>query len=306
MTRIQVNLKRFDIPKRFGGICPSDDPVRWIDETMRAVAEESKRTAGRVAYRFFLPESLVPTAVAALHRAGGDPPVDVGSQGVHWEDVTPGGNFGAFTTSIPAAAVKAYGCAAALVGHSEERLKLTAFLERFAGEETVSKRGDITRTVNETVAESAKRASAAALEVTFCVGETVEERGGEPVDFARIGEVLRAQIEPLVDLDPGNSLTIAYEPRWAIGPGKTPPGPDYIETVSEQIRAIATELFGRAVPVLYGGGLKRENAAGIGALPSVSGGLIALTKFTDPIGFNVSEMGVIVDRFLSGTRGASS
>ncbi len=306
MTRIQVNLKRFDIPKEAGGICPSANPVRWIDETMTAVAEEAKRTAGRVAYRFFLPEALLPAAVAALGRNGGDSPVSIGSQGVHWDDVTPGGNFGAFTASLPASAAKTYGCAAALVGHSEERFKLTAFLERFAGAAGTPMRAGITQTVNETIALSAKRALAVGLEVTLCVGETADERGDEPVDFGRIGDVLRDQIAPIAGIDPADGLTIAYEPRWAIGPGKTPPGPDYIEEVSETIRSISEELLGQSVPVLYGGGLKRENAKGIGAVSSVNGGLIALTKFTDPIGFDVPEMGVIVDQFLAGRTGASA
>ena len=30
--------------------------------------------------------------------------IEVGCQGVHWDDVRPGKNFGAFTTSVPAAA----------------------------------------------------------------------------------------------------------------------------------------------------------------------------------------------------------
>ena len=39
MPAILVNLKRFDVPRRLGGICPSDDPAGWaswvIDESVK-------------------------------------------------------------------------------------------------------------------------------------------------------------------------------------------------------------------------------------------------------------------------------
>jgi len=36
---------------------------------------------------------------------------------------------------------------------------------------------------------------------------------------------------------------------------------------------------------VYGGGLKEENARAICAIPSIDGGLVALTRFTGEIGF---------------------
>ena len=52
------------------------------------------------------------------------------------------------------------------------------------------------------------------------------------------------------------------------------------------------------LPVVYGGGLKRENAAEIGRIGSIDGGLVTLTKFTDPIGFDVGEL---VRNYTKGT-----
>lgn len=54
-----------------------------------------------------------------------------GCAGVFREDVEPGGNFGAFTTNKPAAALKAIGCSWVVVGHSEERKDKLSFLKMY-------------------------------------------------------------------------------------------------------------------------------------------------------------------------------
>ena len=35
MAEIFVNLKRFDVPKSMGGICPFEDPQRWIENLLK-------------------------------------------------------------------------------------------------------------------------------------------------------------------------------------------------------------------------------------------------------------------------------
>lgn len=305
MTRIHVNLKRFDVPKDAGGICPDADPVRWMDGVMTEAAKASAGSGTTVEYVIYPPESLVPTAVAAINRVRDRGNIRIGVQGVHWEDISVGGNFGAFTTSLPAAAISPYGATAALVGHSEERLKLANLVAAYDPEvrTDTARMKNANRTVNQTIASSARLAIAAGLRVTLCVGETAEERGSEPVDFSRVVAVLRAQVEPLGSITDTDNVVIAYEPRWAIGPGKTPPGADYIGRVATELKNISQDITGRRLPVLYGGGLKAENAASIGGVADIDGGLIALTKFTDPIGFDVSEMTRIVEIFQSGTQG---
>jgi len=304
MTEMHVNLKRFDVPAKFGGICPSERPTEWIAEAMRGVAEETKST-DNLNVVIYPPESLLAAAVAAVEAAGGGS-VSIGSQGVFTADVEKGRNFGAFTTSLPAAAAVTYGCRYALVGHSEERLKLFNLFAAYdaAVQSDEAARLQATRTVNDTIAESATRAQDAGLKVTVCVGETAEERGEGSVDFERIAGVLRAQMEGLAGM-PAGQLIIAYEPRWAIGPGKTPPDADYISEIATRIKAISRDVVGSPVPVLYGGGLKAENAGPIGAVPNVDGGLIALTKFTDPIGFDPGEMGRITKLFMQAKEAAS-
>ena len=300
MTEIHVNLKRFDIPKKLGGICPEDNPSLWMKRAMEGIISEITNFSADVHVVIFPPESLLATAAEVLKAAGAPLSLEIGSQGVYTEDVVSGGNFGAFTTSLPASAAVGYGSTYALVGHSEERLKLFSLFASYDPEiqKIDEKRKVATEVVNQTVVQAAKKAVTAGLKLTFCIGETAEERGDGAVDFDAIGEVLRAQIEGLAELD-GAAVTLAYEPRWAIGPGKTPPGADYITEVAKRIKQIARDVFGKEVPVLYGGGLKAENAKVIGEIEDVDGGLIALTKFVDPIGFDPFEMGKIV-RLFSG------
>lgn len=308
MTYIQVNLKRFDVSPDRGGIRPGTDPLQWMRETIAQVLEETQGTQDDVEYTFFPPEALLPTSLESLREREGNDRIVVGSQGIHWEDLSTGGNFGAFTTSFPPAAVLEYGATAALIGHSEERAKLTDLfshcLRLFAPGDDVAE--TVGEAVNERVVASVRSALSRGLIVTFCLGETAEERGSEPVDFDRVFEVLGSQLDGLAGLSDDDQVILAYEPRWAIGPGKTPPGPDYIESIATFLKKETTSIVGRPLPVLYGGGLKRENARGIGAIRSVDGGLIALTKFTPPIGFDAKEMRAIVDAFVEGTQGAET
>jgi triosephosphate isomerase len=93
-------------------------------------------------------------------------------------------------------------------------------------------------------------------------------------------------------------VAIGYEPIWAIGPGKTPPDAEYIGFVSRLIKDKSKALYGIEVPVVYGGGLKPENAKSISGVDSINGGLIALTKFTDEIGFHVDDLKEIIGCFM--------
>ena len=97
---------------------------------------------------------------------------------------------------------------------------------------------------------------------------------------------------------PQRSVVVAYEPIWAIGPGKVPPSSEYIAYVSSYIKQRVQEAHGFTPPVVYGGGLKEENAGAIAGIPSIDGGLVALTRFTGEIGFDPDGLKGIVDRYL--------
>ena len=71
--------------------------------------------------------------------------------------------------------------------------------------------------------------------------------------------------------------TLAYEPVWAIGTGKTATTAQAQE-VHAQIRGLLRELGGpqvaAAVRIQYGGSVKPENAADLLAQPDIDGALV--------------------------------
>ena len=52
------------------------------------------------------------------------------------------------------------------------------------------------------------------------------------------------------------------------------------------------------IPVVYGGGLKKENAAMLASIPEIDGGLIALTRFQGEIGFYPDEYLEIISIYM--------
>lgn len=96
----------------------------------------------------------------------------------------------------------------------------------------------------------------------------------------------------LNDVDTKN-VCIAYEPVWSIGPGKPVPDRQYIQKVAAFSKSIFPD-----VPVLYGGGLKEDNASMLASIPEIDGGLVGLTRFSGEIGFYPDEFIRIVSRYL--------
>lgn len=308
MRQIFVNLKRFEVARKAGGLCPVDDPIQWIESVMAESVSLGFGSNPDLSLAYLLPEGLLPAAAKLLagYPAEQTRMLSVGSQGVHWENIAPGKNFGAFTTSLPAAAAVALGAGWAIIGHSEERRAklqvMQAYDPRVAEEREQLLQAN--RAVDRLVQAEVRSALASGLKVLLCVGETAEERGGG--DFfeqrPRIKAVLKSQL--LADLQEAGpalqqgQVVIGYEPIWAIGPGKTPPDYDYIHFVSSFIKQVVLEEFQADVAVVYGGGLKEANAAMISAIPTIDGGLVALTRFSGEIGFYVDELKGIVDRYL--------
>jgi triosephosphate isomerase (TIM) len=146
---------------------------------------------------------------------------------------------GAYTGEISPTMLAGLGVTGSLVGHSERR--------RYFGES------------DETVGLRARGALAAGLEVIACVGETQEQReAGETED------VLRRQLSVL---EPHLRLVVAYEPVWAIGTGLTAT-PEQAQEAHAFIKSLLD------APVLYGGSVKPDSAAGLLGQPDVDGALV--------------------------------
>ena len=90
-----------------------------------------------------------------------------------------------------------------------------------------------------------------------------------------------------------SQVVIGYEPVWSIGPGKTPAGKDYITMIARFVK----ERTG-GLDVVYGGGLKTDNAEMLASIAEIDGGLIALTRFSGEIGWYPNEYLDIIRLYL--------
>lgn len=171
----------------------------------------------------------------------------MGAQNVHEA------NSGAFTGEVSAEMLKDTGCTHVLVGHSERRQLFAEAGDRLAGK--------------------LRAAQSAGLHVIYCVGETLEQREAGLTD-----EIVAKQLSEAIDSDVDSTrLTIAYEPVWAIGTGKTAT-PEQAQEVHQAIRSKLGTIYGQATAgelrILYGGSVKPGNAAGLMGLPDIDGALV--------------------------------
>ena len=275
MKHIYLNLKRFDVPAEFGGVNRIAGMQDWGSFLVHNTQEELKKYGQEAEFAMFFPELHL---FGALNARSADSPVQIGCQGVFRQVVQPGGNFGAFTTNRPAAAMKAAGCETVLIGHCEERNHIGGILQ-MTGETD-------TRIVNQILNEEVRCALERGMKVLYCIGEKSEEQ-------PRWQEVLGEQLEiGLKDADP-SQVVIAYEPVWSFGPGKTPADKEYITKIAKFVK----EKTG-GMGIVYGGGLKKDNAAMLASIPEIDGGLIALTRFQGEIGFYPEEYLEIISLYL--------
>tara|TARA_B100000575_G_scaffold281445_1_gene272106 strand:- start:2189 stop:2881 length:693 start_codon:yes stop_codon:yes gene_type:complete len=83
----------------------------------------------------------------------------------------------------------------------------------------------------------------------------------------------------------GNKLTVAYEPTWAIGTGKTA-SLDHINEIHSQVRSKFNSLTSYEIPILYGGSVNPNNSGQILNLENVNGVLVggASTEYEHLVG----------------------
>ncbi len=175
--------------------------------------------------------------------------IQLGAQNIHWAAK------GAFTGEISADMLKNIGVTHAIIGHSERR--------QYFGE------------TDETVNMRVKAALENGILPIVCVGETLEQREAGITD-AFLATQVRALYNGIERCD-AMRITIAYEPIWAIGTGKTATNEEADRTIGA-IRKVVAELYGcefaSMTRILYGGSMNAKNAAGLKAMPEIDGGLI--------------------------------
>ncbi len=276
MKHIFLNLKRFDIPKEYGGVNSVAPVKEWGAFIVSNTQEALKKYAeDDVEFAMYFPEAHVLGAAGALCE---NSPVQVGCQGVYREDTEIGGNFGAFTTNRTGNAMKAAGCTTTIIGHCEERRDKAGILAEAGAADTAA----VNRLLNKEIRAAVK----AGLSVLYCIGESAQEQ-------ERWQDVLKEQLTAGLEGVDKSRVTIAYEPVWAIGPGKIPPDKEYITKIGTYVKEITGGM-----DVVYGGGLKVDNARMLSSIPVMDGGLIALTRFQGDIGFYPEEYLEIIKTYM--------
>ncbi|HWK40695.1 MAG TPA: triose-phosphate isomerase [Croceibacterium sp.] len=234
----------------------------WKMHGTRAMLSEA-RAIDRAAERLLKAEvALAPpfTLIHATRKEAGL--IGVGAQDCHAAD------GGAHTGDISAAMIKDAGAGFVIVGHSERR----------------ADHGE----TDAVVKSKADAALTAGLAVIVCVGETESQR-----DAGEAESVVAAQLNGSLPRAEGaaDKVTVAYEPVWAIGTGRTPTVDD-IGQMHRAIRARLNEIYGEAgeqVRILYGGSVKPDNAAELLAADEVGGALVGGASLTAE-----SFLGIIV------------
>jgi len=143
------------------------------------------------------------------------------------------------------AMLKTLGCQYVLCGHSERRR------DHHEGDSDVAAQ-----------AEAALRSG---LHPIICVGETKSER-----ETRRHKQIVERQVKilPLTQ-----SITIAYEPVWAIGTGLTATA-EQAQDMHVFIRSLVPSAWRQTIRILYGGSLNPVNALELLSQQDIDGGLV--------------------------------
>lgn len=205
------------------------------------VAEASVQVAVFVPFPYLLPVARV------LHEKGA--PIALGAQDVYTQP------HGAYTGEVSLSMLQDCGVSSVLVGHSERRHVI----------------GETDPLVNEKVLASLE----AGMDVVLAIGETIEQREAGKTDFINIGQLGYGLAG--VSNEQMKRVTIAYEPVWAIGTGKTAT-PEDAQQAHKAIRQAVSFMFDQSVAdgvrIQYGGSMKPGNAKDLLAQEDIDGGLI--------------------------------
>jgi triosephosphate isomerase len=189
------------------------------------------------------------TALAATYDVVKGTNILLGAQNMSSEEK------GAHTGEISLGMLKDAGVAVVILGHSERR--------HVYGEN------------DELINRKVLRAVANGMDLILCVGETLDERE-QGITTRVVEQQLRAGLQS-VGAEKFEHITIAYEPVWAIGTGKTATAADADE-VHSFIRTLIAGLYSTGVAeetvIQYGGSVKPANAAELMSRANIDGLLV--------------------------------
>ncbi len=189
------------------------------------------------------------TSLYSVKEALKNSNIKIGAQNMHFE------NNGAYTGEISPLMLKEMGIEYVIIGHSERR--------QYFNE------------TDETVNKKLKSALEYGIIPILCVGETLEQR-----DSGIEKETVRNQITKAfnnIEDSDAEKITVAYEPIWAIGTGRTASSKQANDMASF-IRKCISEIYSKEsadnVIIQYGGSVKGSNAKEILSESDIDGALV--------------------------------
>ena len=189
------------------------------------------------------------TQLGALVEAFKGSPICVGAQNMHFE------NEGAYTGEISPLMLKELGVSHCIIGHSERR--------QYFNEDDESCNKKLQAAFNHDILP------------VFCVGENLDQRQGNNA-FSVVESQVNGGLKAIKKEDIAR-LTIAYEPVWAIGTGKTAT-PEEANEMCGFIREKLINLYGEEIAdkvvIQYGGSVKPSNATEIMNMEEIDGALV--------------------------------
>lgn len=128
---------------------------------------------------------------------------------------------------------------------------------------------------DELINKKVKLALSQGLEVILCVGEKIEERNAGNAE-----KVVETQVRnglAGISKEQMKTITIAYEPVWAIGTGVTAT-PEDADAMHAFIRKLITDLYSADIAgnlvIQYGGSVKPGNIKDLMAKENIDGALV--------------------------------
>ena len=162
---------------------------------------------------------------------------------------------GAYTGEVSPEMLKDIGINTVILGHSERR--------QYYGE------------TDEIINSKVLLALSLKMEVILCVGETLEEREAGNLESV-LERQLRVGLKDVLPAEMG-AITIAYEPVWAIGTGKTAT-PDDADAAHAFIRRTVAAMYSEDIAnnliIQYGGSVKPGNVVALMAKENIDGALV--------------------------------
>lgn len=190
------------------------------------------------------------TALQAVATAlGPTSRIALGAQNLHWEQQ------GAYTGEISGPMLRDLGCTYVILGHSERR---TLFGES-----------------DEDIRRKVRAALMNELRPILCVGESLAEREAGRTEAIVTGQ-LTAGLAALTAQEI-STLTIAYEPVWAIGTGRAATTEQAVAVHQAIRRCIATtwtQETAEGLRILYGGSVTPQNAESFLTESEIDGALV--------------------------------